>query len=140
MVGSLWVAGLLALGFSSCAISPDRGQESGPTTEQDASAGPQVDRGAALEAAATLALGEAQQDRYADLADQIQQIVPKDAIPAIDEPRFWSVEEANRVYRDEDLVLGLDLEGRQRAYSIPFLSDHEIVNDELAGRPITVTW
>lgn len=79
-------------------------------------------------------------DDVASLADQIEVVVSKDAIPAIDEPRFWTADEADRHYRPDELIIGLDLDGEARAYSIPFLSEHEIVNDSLKGRPISVTW
>ncbi len=67
-------------------------------------------------------------------------ILPRDAIPAIDEPKFWEGDDARANYPDEMLVLGVAFDGEARAYSIPFLSRHEIVNDSVGGRAITVTW
>ena len=78
--------------------------------------------------------------RYRALAADIETIIPRDAIPAIDDPRFWSADEADEIYKPDERIMGVDLEGEQRAYSIPFLSGVEIVNDELGGRPISVTW
>ena len=41
-------------------------------------------------------------------------------------------------------LLGFDgiqsIEGDARAYSVPLLSRHEIVNDVVGGKPIAVTW
>lgn len=44
--------------------------------------------------------------------------------------------------RPAETVLGIELEGRARAYPINMLSDpaREILNDELAGRSLAVTW
>lgn len=67
-------------------------------------------------------------------------ILPRDAIPAIDEPRFWEGQAALDNYPDDMLVLGVAFDGDARAYSIPYLSGHEIVNDSVGGRAITVTW
>lgn len=71
---------------------------------------------------------------------EIVTLLPRDAIPSIDNPRFYSVEEANREYDPNEFVLGLVIDGEARAYSTGLLSSHEIVNDVVAGRPIAVTW
>ncbi len=71
----------------------------------------------------------------------IRTILPPDAIPAIDDPRFFeTVEEADAVYPDGELVLGVEIDGDARAYSVPLLSSHEIVNDVVGGHPIAITW
>ena len=71
---------------------------------------------------------------------EIVTLLPRDAIPSIDNPRFYSVEEANQEYDPNEFVLGLVIDGQARAYSTGLLSSHEIVNDVVAGRPIAVTW
>ena len=74
-----------------------------------------------------------------DLA--IVTLLPPDAIPAIDNPIFFeTTEEADAVYSDGEYVLGIEIDGDARAYSVPLLSSHEIVNDTVGGRPIAVTW
>lgn len=73
-------------------------------------------------------------------AGEIRTTLPRDAIQAVLRPRFLSVDEANAVYDHDEPVLGIEIDGVARAYSIPFLSEHEIVNDEIAGRKIAVTW
>jgi hypothetical protein len=50
------------------------------------------------------------------------------------------LEEADEWYDDDELVIGVEIDGDARAYSIPYLSGHEIVNDTVAGRKIAVTW
>jgi hypothetical protein len=63
-----------------------------------------------------------------------------DAIPAILDPEFVTVVEANEQMDDDEQVLGVSINGESRAYSIPMLSRHEIVNDVVGGVPIAVTW
>lgn len=67
-------------------------------------------------------------------------LLPRDAIPAIDEPQFYSAAEADPEYAPDELVLGVSLDGDSRAYSTALLSRHEIVNDIVGGRKIAVTW
>ncbi len=76
--------------------------------------------------------------QYDDL--QIVTLLPRDAIPAIDDPQFLTADEANGAYDDDELVLGVEFNGDARAYSIPLLSSHEIVNDTVGGVKIAVTW
>ena len=65
-------------------------------------------------------------------------VLPRDAIPAIDHPRFFSADRAN--YAADELVIGVEVDGEARAYSIPHLSRHEIVNDEIRGVYLAITW
>lgn len=68
-------------------------------------------------------------------------LLPFDGIPAIDNPEFFpDIEAANKNYNDGELVLGVEIDGDARAYSVPLLSSHEIVNDVVGGKPIAVTW
>ena len=77
-------------------------------------------------------------DKYADL--EIVTLLPRDGIPAIDDPQFLSSAEADDFYDPNELVIGVEFEGDARAYSVPFLSNHEIVNDTVSGVKIAVTW
>jgi hypothetical protein len=77
-------------------------------------------------------------ERYKDY--EIITLLPRDAIAAIDNPRFLSVAEANESYSEDELVIGVDINGDARAYSIPMLSSHEIVNDTVGGVKLSVTW
>ena len=67
-------------------------------------------------------------------------LLPKDAIPSIDSPRFYSVTEADAEYEPDEVVMGVEFDGDARAYPVGLLSSHEIVNDTVGGRPIAVTW
>ena len=71
---------------------------------------------------------------------KIVTLLPFDAIPAILDPEFISAEEASEDLEDHNLVLGLSINDDHRAYSIPALSSHEIVNDVVGGKPVAVTW
>jgi hypothetical protein len=71
---------------------------------------------------------------------EIVTLLPRDAIPSIDHPTFYDIEGANQEYEPDELVIGIELNGESRAYPIDLLSRHEIVNDEIQGKPIAVTW
>lgn len=62
-----------------------------------------------------------------------------DRIPAIDRPLFVAAD-AVTFLRPSDKVIGVVRDGVAKAYPIQFLDGREVVNDSLAGRPITVTW
>jgi len=65
---------------------------------------------------------------------------PPDGIPSIDNPKFISVQEADRNLEDAELVLGLNINGDIRAYPLQILVWHEIVNDKIGGIPVAVTY
>jgi len=64
----------------------------------------------------------------------------KDGIPAIDQPRFVSVEEANGWLQPQEPVILLQIGEEARAYPLQILVWHEIVNDTVAGVPVLVTF
>ncbi len=63
-----------------------------------------------------------------------------DAIKAIDDPEFLSPEEVGDTYPPNEKVIGVSIDGDSRAYSVPMLSRHEIVNDTVGGVKIAITW
>ncbi len=67
-------------------------------------------------------------------------ILGKDGIPAILNPQFVSGAEAAEQMVDSERVLGVSINGDHRAYPLNQLSRHEIVNDEVGGVPVAVTW
>ncbi len=68
-------------------------------------------------------------------------LLPKDGIPAIFDPTFITAEQASESQlRPADQVMGVSINGEHRAYGTAFLSNREIVNDTVGGRPIAVTW
>ena len=65
---------------------------------------------------------------------------PQDGIPSIDNPKFQSVQEADKILEDSEFVLGLNINGDIRVYPLQVLVWHEIVNDVVGGKPIAVTY
>ncbi len=65
---------------------------------------------------------------------------PKDGIPSIDKPKFVSVEEADKWIRDDELILAITYKGIKRVYPLQIMVWHEIVNDNIAGDPILITY
>ena len=55
---------------------------------------------------------------------------PKDGIPSIDNPKFVSASEEQFV-PDDELIIGLRLNGETKAYPFFIMVWHEIVNDKL---------
>ena len=64
---------------------------------------------------------------------------PRDAIPPIDNPRFEPVDESDWIQDPEPGVL-LEFEGDARFYPLSIMTRHEIVNDEIAGVAVAVTY
>ena len=65
---------------------------------------------------------------------------PKDGIPAIDHPKFVSVREADEWLGDREPVIVFEHDGVVRGYPWQILIWHEIVNDEVGGLPVSVTY
>lgn len=65
---------------------------------------------------------------------------PKDGIPAIDNPHFISVEEADDWLKSLEPVIQIQVGDEARAYPIQVLIWHEIVNDQIGALPIVVTF
>ncbi len=64
---------------------------------------------------------------------------PPDGIPPIDRPAFITPSKATWLDSEEP-VLVVDIDGDARAYPLQILLWHEIVNDTVGGRPVTVTY
>lgn len=64
----------------------------------------------------------------------------KDGIPAIDGPRFESTDSARRWLKPHEPVIVVRAGGDARAYPVQILMFHEIVNDEIGGVPVAVTF
>ncbi len=66
------------------------------------------------------------------------QLIPLDGIRPVYQPQF--VNAADAPLQDEELVIGVSIEGEAKAYPITVLRFREMVNDELGKLPILVTW
>lgn len=87
-------------------------------------------------------------------AEELQFGIGMDAIPAIDDPYFVSPDDPRLLaigrspYRrgfspktnDEIPVIGYALGDDVRAYPEALLDRHELVNDRINGKPVTVGW
>lgn len=65
---------------------------------------------------------------------------PRDGIPPIDEPTFTSIEVADEFLAPLEPVVSFEQNGDVRAYPLQILTWHEIVNDEVGGVPVAVTF
>ncbi len=72
--------------------------------------------------------------------DPMYSLLPLDRIPAIRSPSFVTGKMADKQMLAEEPVLGVVINEEAHAYSLWHLDRHEIVNDELSGRAIAVTW
>ena len=72
--------------------------------------------------------------------ETISNLLPRDSIPAIDDPQYAPAAEADDFMDADEMVIGVVINGDARAYPIPILSSHEIVNDVIGGWPVAVTW
>ncbi|MBD3181239.1 DUF3179 domain-containing protein [Candidatus Poribacteria bacterium] len=68
------------------------------------------------------------------------QVVPP--YPAITEPPLITASQVEDQVNDNELVLGVSIDGQSRAYPINMLTgpSREIINDNLAGVAIAATW
>ncbi len=72
-------------------------------------------------------------------ADKIMDGGPgRDGIPSLDSPVFAPASEINYV-QDDRKVLGVSLGGVEKAYPIQVLDWHEIVNDRIGSRQVTIS-
>ncbi len=72
------------------------------------------------------------------LAEVVWGGVPPEGIPALDRPPHAPAAAAR--LRDADAVLGVAAGGAYRAYPLAVLSWHEMVNDEVGGEPVTLSF
>lgn len=68
----------------------------------------------------------------------IKKVLEPDTILSIKNPQFVSA--SATVLHPDEPVIGLSINGVNRAYSVYLLNSHEIVNDFVGGKPVAVTW
>lgn len=127
----LAVALAVAATLSACASDP----AAGPGTGE----GPGGTSGADLTATAQLALSATDGEPLIDPAELLDG-ASYDGIPAVDDPLILSAQQADAALVDDEQVMLVEQDGEARAYPVRSLIRHEIFNDELAGRPVLVTW
>jgi len=77
-------------------------------------------------------------DPEIDLGFYERERIPRDAIEPIYTPKFVSPEEAP--LRSDEIVMGLVINGDARAYPVGLMRFREMVNDEVGGTPVLVSW
>jgi hypothetical protein len=65
---------------------------------------------------------------------------PRDGSPPIDQPKFLSPTDAGAWLNDQEPVIAFELNGDARAYPLQILIWHEIVDDEVDGVPVAITF
>lgn len=74
----------------------------------------------------------------AERPDDYRESLPRDAINPVYDPTFVVAGEID--WPQEELVIGIEIDGEARAYPVGFLTWREIVNDWHKGIPTLVTW
>jgi hypothetical protein len=119
-IGTVTLLGL-ALLLAGCGISA-----TGPSTSQ------------AFPTATSQVAGTPEQEATEMPEYTWSQLLSRDAIRPIYDPEFVPADQAG--YADDELVMGVAIDGEAKAYPVGPLNSREMVNDELGGTPILVTW
>ena len=72
--------------------------------------------------------------------EEFTTLLEPDGIPPIDDPKFWDREKAAENFFTHEPVIAVEVNGQARAYPLSILTYHEIVNDRVGGKPISVTY
>ncbi len=78
--------------------------------------------------------------RNVALAEFVPAGPPRNGIPSIDDPKFLSVRRADQFLDDTEPVAVVVLRHEIHAYPLQIMVWHEIVNDEIAGEPVALTY
>ena len=70
---------------------------------------------------------------------KVVSVLAPDSIPALTDPPFQAVPEASWLTPEEP-VIAVDLNGDARAYPLQIMTWHEIVNNDVGGVPVAVTF
>ncbi|MFP9191769.1 DUF3179 domain-containing protein [Natronosalvus vescus] len=135
-------AGCLGEGSGSYDGEDSADQAANATTDPDDSTATNLDESAIAETALPIA------DTSLPLEYSLESLrdeavnggVPKNGIPSIDSPSFESADDVGDRLDDGDPVFGVVIDGDARAYPQSILVYHEIVNDEVGGEPVAVTY
>jgi hypothetical protein len=88
----------------------------------------------------TIAIVIAEEKHIVPLDQLVSGGPPPDGIPSIDSPKFNSVNDGNKFLGDSDKVVGININGDIRAYPLQILVWHEIVNDNVGGISVAITY
>jgi len=73
-----------------------------------------------------------------ELPEGVEQILERGKIAAIFNPQFVEADEAE--IADDAWVLGVEIDGQARAYSLNLLNRHEVVNDKIGENSFAAVW
>ena len=65
---------------------------------------------------------------------------PRDSIPPIDDPQYESIQAATEWLSDREPGAVVSVNGETRFFPLSIMNRHEIVNDEIGGVPLAVTY
>lgn len=68
----------------------------------------------------------------------VTQLIPRGVLAAVNDPVFVSAAEAG--LPDDAWILGVEIDGDARAYSLNLLNHHEVVNDRIGERHFAAVW
>lgn len=77
---------------------------------------------------------------YSLLDEQFHFGIGREKFPALLQPRFVDMNVADTIFTDTVRFLFLNMDGVRKAYSIKDLTRHEVVNDEVNGRPVMAAY
>ena len=142
----IWVAATLAILAVACSSAPAETPSPVPKAESEtvspkaAVVSPVADEEVRLPAFMKLGW-ETDFSKHTVPYDEIKPGGPvRDGIPPLDATVFVSASKAPDYMSDDEPVISLDINGDRRAYLLAVMMKHEIVNDEVGGRPVTVTY
>jgi hypothetical protein len=78
--------------------------------------------------------------RSIDYAEILSGGPPPDGIPPLDDPSFDPIETGDEWLEDVQPVIALAVGDEVKAYPLAVLTRHEIINDEIGGVPVAVTF
>ena len=73
-----------------------------------------------------------------ELPEGVEQLLERGKIAAIFNPEFVSAGEAE--IADDAWILGVEIDGQARAYSLNLLNRHEVVNDRIGENSFAAVW
>lgn len=121
----------------------DEAAEPGSATEENAPAPTQAANPSAVDDAPRGAQREFSTD-FSKRAVSFDEILsggpPKDGIPSIDNPKFVSIQDADKWIDDVEPVIQVAINDQVKAYPLQILTWHEIVNDTVGDVPVVVSF
>ncbi len=65
---------------------------------------------------------------------------PQDRFPVFHNPEKVSVKKADEFMKPNEWVIGVTINDESAAYPVQIMGVHELGNDKVGGKPITVCW